>query len=338
MRILSDRLHPRRLKQQANLMLGFLLAFLLAVGLSWTASADSTQTATIEFSSSNYLTTVGEQLAVDLVISDAQDLGAWEVVLTYDANLLSLVSMTPGAFLGSTGRTVEPLGPMALGGPGEQAIGSYTYGSDNTVSGQGVLAQLRFNVLAAGQTDFVLSEAVLARTIGAVVEEQAVVTNNANVIVNAPPTATHTPTALPTATPTHTPTTIPTATPTDTPTPTATYTPTTLPTATPTHTPTTIPTATPSPSPTPTSTPIAQNPIPGDVNCDDQINAVDGMFILQYDVGLRTESNRCPVPSGTLHIGSCDVNSDQACNAVDALFVLQCDLGLSNILCPTGSS
>ena len=74
------------------------------------------------------------------------------------------------------------------------------------------------------------------------------------------PTATHTPTTVPTNTPmptptaTYTPTTVPTDTP--MPTPTATYMPTTVPTDTPmptptaTYTPTTVPTDTPMPTPT----------------------------------------------------------------------------------------
>ena len=56
--------------------------------------------------------------------------------------------------------------------------------------------------------------------------------------------------------------------------------------------------------------------------------AVDALFILQYEVGLRAGSDQCPAPSGYLYLPACDVNCDGACNVVDALFVLQHEVGL----------
>ena len=78
--------------------------------------------------------------------------------------------------------------------------------------------------------------------------------------------------------------------------------------------------------------------LPGDVNCDQEVNAVDGMFVMQYEVGLRTASDQCPPPQGSLYLGNCDVNDDNDCTAVDALFILQCEVGVSNPLCPPGNS
>ena len=75
----------------------------------------------------------------------------------------------------------------------------------------------------------------------------------------------------------------------------------------------------------------------GDVNCDGQVNTVDGMFIMQYDVGLRTASDQCPPPADTLYLANCDVSDDGQCNAVDALFILQCDVGIPNAFCPASS-
>jgi len=72
----------------------------------------------------------------------------------------------------------------------------------------------------------------------------------------------------------------------------------------------------------------------GNVDCNTARNATDGLFILQYDVGLRGSSTQCPLPENTLYEPGCDTNQDGACNATDALFVLQCDVGLSNSLCP----
>ena len=73
---------------------------------------------------------------------------------------------------------------------------------------------------------------------------------------------------------------------------------------------------------------------PGDVNCDDQVNSIDAMFILRYDVGKINASNHCPPPPGYLYQPACDVNGDAQCNSVDALFIMQCEVGIPNVLCP----
>ena len=72
----------------------------------------------------------------------------------------------------------------------------------------------------------------------------------------------------------------------------------------------------------------------GDVSCDNLINVVDGLYILQYDVGARSAANSCPLASGTLLLDNCDVSQDKTCDSVDALFILQCDVDISNTFCP----
>lgn len=72
----------------------------------------------------------------------------------------------------------------------------------------------------------------------------------------------------------------------------------------------------------------------GDVNCDNAVDSIDAMFILQYDVGILTASNQCPPPAGTLYVDNCDVSGDNVCDSVDALFILQCDLNIPNPFCP----
>jgi len=76
----------------------------------------------------------------------------------------------------------------------------------------------------------------------------------------------------------------------------------------------------------------------GDVNCDTQVNTIDGLFILQYDVNQRNGSKQCPPPQDALYTAHCDVNADAACNVIDGLFVLQCDIGIPNVLCPAALS
>jgi len=72
----------------------------------------------------------------------------------------------------------------------------------------------------------------------------------------------------------------------------------------------------------------------GDVTCDAQTNAADALFMLQYDVRLRTSSAQLPLPDGTLYGYACDVSGEGACNAIDALLTLQCSIGLTNKFCP----
>jgi hypothetical protein len=73
----------------------------------------------------------------------------------------------------------------------------------------------------------------------------------------------------------------------------------------------------------------------GDTTCDTTRNVVDALYIMQYEVGLRTADNDCPLEPDTLFLPACDVNGDMACNVVDALFIMQCEVGISNSLCPT---
>jgi hypothetical protein len=76
-----------------------------------------------------------------------------------------------------------------------------------------------------------------------------------------------------------------------------------------------------------------------DVNCDGECNAIDALFILQREVGLRpNDGDICPLPTDPpnswIYLPGCDVNGDGSCNSVDALFILQCEVGISNPFCP----
>jgi hypothetical protein len=74
----------------------------------------------------------------------------------------------------------------------------------------------------------------------------------------------------------------------------------------------------------------------GNVDCDQDVDAVDALFILQYVVGLRSVTNQCPLPAGTLYLPAADAQCDNDVDAVDALFVLQHVVGLRPELCSVG--
>lgn len=73
---------------------------------------------------------------------------------------------------------------------------------------------------------------------------------------------------------------------------------------------------------------------PGDVNCGYDLDVIDALFVLQYDVELRVGALTCPPGDGALFEPACDVNDNGTCDVIDALFILQCDVGISNVLCP----
>ena len=164
-------------------------------------------------------------------------------------------------------------------------------------------------------------------------------TSTGTLTPSATPTLTSTPTATATATATSTPTM--TATPTATATATATSTPTPAastespaPTATITSagltpTPTATPAATAaSPEPATATPPLAvvtttptQSPanLTGDSNCDQQIDALDTLALLQFSAGLLAV-----LPCGE----AADVNGDGSSNALDGALILQYVAGL----------
>ena len=76
----------------------------------------------------------------------------------------------------------------------------------------------------------------------------------------------------------------------------------------------------------------------GEVTCDNKVDVVDALYILQHSVELRLDSSNCPLPLDTLLLPTCDVNSDASCNTVDGLFVLQCTVGMPNEFCSTNPS
>jgi len=75
-----------------------------------------------------------------------------------------------------------------------------------------------------------------------------------------------------------------------------------------------VPTTEPPPTPTP---PDSGSKVPGDANCDGQVNALDAVLVLQYTIGVV--NSVCP---------DADYNHDGVVNALDAALILQKDAGL----------
>lgn len=140
--------------------------------------------ATLRFDQDPYAVVVNDTITLDLVVEDVANLAGWEVKLSFDPTLLEITQVAPGPFLASTDRITESL-QLALAA-GQLAIGGYTYGDPEPVSGAGVLAQLTVRGLAAGQAPITLSDPILAGMDGSGVLSLPVAASGAVVNVTQP--------------------------------------------------------------------------------------------------------------------------------------------------------
>jgi hypothetical protein len=72
-----------------------------------------------------------------------------------------------------------------------------------------------------------------------------------------------------------------------------------------------------------------------DVDCDGDLDVIDGLFILHYVVRLRQPSDECPPPPGSLNGPRASAYVAYPGGTVlDALMALRCVVGYHNIVCP----
>ena len=102
---------------------------------------------------------IGEQLVVQVQIKEAADLGGYQFVVQYQADMLELVEHSNGDFLGSTGRDVRHL--PAREEAGKLTLGAISLGDDEGASGDGVLVELTFDTLQLGRAEISLSDVKL---------------------------------------------------------------------------------------------------------------------------------------------------------------------------------
>jgi hypothetical protein len=216
---------------------------LIAVLCSWSgldvsAAPSGQSTVSVAVQPAEIIKAAGDQFEVDVVINGVADLGAFELSLRYDPALVQVDKAVIGKLVGSSNRTVVPLGPQVDQAAGKVALGAVTVGTQPGAKGNGVLMTLSCTALRAGQGQLTLDAVRLTDTKGQSITATPVdgkVIFTGDVVV---PTMTATP-VTPTLTPTLTATLIPTfAVPTITATPTTTAEPTAVPTLTATIEPT----------------------------------------------------------------------------------------------------
>ena len=152
---------------------------------------------------------VGNDLSIDLVVTNGVDVNAFDVTVTYDPNVLTLKDWAFGDYLSNLAVVSQ------VNQPGSLRVAA-TQLARPPVSGDGALLTLNFRAQAAGVSPVTITRAEFASGTGAKTEPERV---NGTVMALVAPT--FTPTVTVTATPTRTPTPLPTVTLTSMPTATA---------------------------------------------------------------------------------------------------------------------
>lgn len=119
--------------------LGLLIAGLRAARLS---------TATISLVVPGEPVPAEEPIEIEVRISDAADVGAFEIRLEYDRSLAEIVAVSNGEFLGSTEGCDPEVARCAsylsvLNEESLTSVGAFTYGNGGGRSGDGLLATLQ---------------------------------------------------------------------------------------------------------------------------------------------------------------------------------------------------
>jgi hypothetical protein len=94
----------------------------------------------------------GEEFLVQVVIEDGENLGGFQFDLVYDPSVLEVKDAALGDFLGSTGRSVLPLGPEVDDQDGTTVFGAASFGEPPGADGSGVLATITCVARGAGSS------------------------------------------------------------------------------------------------------------------------------------------------------------------------------------------
>lgn len=101
----------------------------------------------------------GGSFTVDVVVEDVDDLGGFQFTMVFSPTVVKVDNVALGPFLGSTGRSVSPVGPNIDNVNGTVTFGGYSYGSAPGPDGTGVVATITLSPLAEGESDLCLPEA-----------------------------------------------------------------------------------------------------------------------------------------------------------------------------------
>ena len=131
----------------ALLVLAVLLA--LGVGLGGRALAQGATVWVDPPASSVY---PGQQFTVTVSIKDATDLRGYQFSMAFNPTVVNVLDVVDASFLGSTGRTVIPLGPDIDNGAGIVTFGAGSVGEMAGPNGDGDLAIITLEAVGYGDT------------------------------------------------------------------------------------------------------------------------------------------------------------------------------------------
>ncbi|MBM4465257.1 MAG: hypothetical protein FJ014_06880 [Chloroflexi bacterium] len=186
------------------------LTLCVLVGTTTEVSATAPDTR-VRIEPAHQVVGLNETFVVQVVIEEAGDLGAFQFDLAYDSSILQVTEAALGDFLGSTGRSVVPIGPEVNNAERRVTFGAISFGSGSGPSGTGVLATITCIAQGEGSATLGLRQVQVLNTAASV---QRVTVDGGQVVVRgaAPPTAAATATPRPTSTPEARATPVPAAT------------------------------------------------------------------------------------------------------------------------------
>src|SRR5581483_12455784 len=133
------------------------LVFASSVG-GWPHGGSAAGAATVALTPPSQVVHVGENVTVDVSLSDVTDMAAWEVMIKYDPSILSFTGFQPTDWLASTGRTPQCPGAVVDTNIGTARFGCVTFGQEPPagVAGSGVVAHATFAANATGTSNLEL--------------------------------------------------------------------------------------------------------------------------------------------------------------------------------------
>ena len=135
----------------------------VAAALCATAAAASAQTASpvLSLVATPNPGVVGSPVLVEVALAGVADLYAYQFSLAFDPSVVQATAVTEGALLPSGGTT------FFVGGTVDNTVGTISFTANSLigalpgVSGNGVLANIAFNVTQAGMSPLVFSDVLL---------------------------------------------------------------------------------------------------------------------------------------------------------------------------------
>lgn len=104
-----------------------------------------------------------------VVIEGVQNLGGFELAVSYDPSVLEVTGASVGDFLTSSGREQIPLGPQVDNEDGIVALGAFTVGDAAGPDGSGVLATINGTVRSEGSSVLKLQDVQAVDTAAGVI-------------------------------------------------------------------------------------------------------------------------------------------------------------------------